>query len=152
MNPYLLVPIHIIFGVAATFLPIWSYLESLKPNESVSRPLLKRISIYSFSTLIISCFSAGYYYINIYGPQIRPAIIDTKPWVHYFIMESKEHIFLFMIPLYLFLIILSFSPPTDTSRLFIRRVSFFILLCGLYAIFTGFFITAAREFNQINIT
>lgn len=70
------------------------------PNLIRKKPdygFLKRFSILGLTTLIISWILAGYYYTTYYGQHVKPQIIKGKiPWAHSILMESKEHIFLFL--------------------------------------------------------
>lgn len=47
-----------------------------------------------------SWLAGGYYYLNYYGTLVKPGILKgTAPWAHAIAMEAKEHIFLFIVPM-----------------------------------------------------
>src|SRR3989344_6768256 len=52
------------------------------------------------AAFIASWIAGGYYYVVHYGTLVKPVIkAGVAQWVHNIIMETKEHIFLFVIPL-----------------------------------------------------
>lgn len=59
-----------------------------------------RLSRFSFSALIsflASWILGGYYYLTYYGKVSKPIILRGNfAWVHKILMESKEHLFLFL--------------------------------------------------------
>lgn len=60
----------------------------------------KWLRIYSLTgtlAFLISWISGGYYYSAYYGKTVKPLILaGSYPWIHKVIMETKEHIFLFL--------------------------------------------------------
>ncbi len=50
--------------------------------------------------LLGSWLLGGYYYLNYYGTLVKPIILKgSAPWAHAIAMEAKEHLFLFLIPM-----------------------------------------------------
>ncbi len=88
--------VHVISGVIGIFLFGGVTLNALKQKPSVK--ILKWFSFLGFLSLMISwTISGGYYYVTYYGKAVKPIIqASNTPWIHSVIMESKEHIFLFL--------------------------------------------------------
>ena len=91
-----LIGIHAITGILAIFTFLLVFIELLSPTEKT----IKRIQVFAYMGTIlifISWIVGGYYYVAHYGPDVKPAIKEgSNPWVHSIIMETKEHIFLFL--------------------------------------------------------
>ena len=50
--------------------------------------------------LLGSWLLGGYYHLNYYGTLVKPIILKgSAPWAHAIAMEAKEHLFLFLIPM-----------------------------------------------------
>jgi len=143
--------IHVIFGVVGIFLFGGVALNLLKQKPSFK--ILKWFSLLGFLGLMISwTISGGYYYVTYYGKAIKPIIqAGATPWVHSVIMETKEHIFLFL-PFLAFLtmliIWLNKESLIEKPRLknMAAIVSFLIMVIGIAIILAGILIsgTASR--------
>ena len=75
---------------------LWVLVELLNPTET----RIKRAKIavvLGVAGLFCAWFIGGFYYVEVYGEQIKPLIkaSDAK-WVHSIVMEVKEHVFLFL--------------------------------------------------------
>ena len=58
---------------------------------------LKRMSFFAFVSFVLSWITGGYYYVTYYGKTVKPVILKGEfAWVHKVLMETKEHIFLFL--------------------------------------------------------
>ena len=58
---------------------------------------LKRMSFFAFLSFVFSWIVGGYYYVTYYGHAVKPIILSGEfPWIHKVLMETKEHIFLFL--------------------------------------------------------
>jgi hypothetical protein len=92
-----LVLIHSTFGAIAAFALTWMIVEMrhLTP-KGVSRAKIASYIVVFFN--IVGCWVvSGIYYVSIYGSQIRPVILGGPyPWIHRIVMETKEHVFLFL--------------------------------------------------------
>ena len=104
---------------------------------------------------IASWFAGGYYYVVYYGVLVKPVIKSgAAPWVHNIIMETKEHIFLFVIPLAITVFFITLLPQEEIERLGFRRAT--LWLCGVVALLglligaMGFMISAAARWGVIN--
>ena len=91
-----LIAMHAITGILAIFAFLLVFVELLTPTEKI----IKRIQIFAYIGTIlifISWIVGGYYYVNYYGADVKPIIKQgSTPWVHSIIMETKEHVFLFL--------------------------------------------------------
>lgn len=92
-----LVLVHSISGGLASLALAWIILETLYPTE---RGLHRaRVASYLAAFLVTTgCWVAGgYNYLTAYGSQVKPTILaGPEPWVHQIVMETKEHIFIFL--------------------------------------------------------
>ena len=88
--------VHVLAGVIGVFLFGAAALELLKNKSSLR--LLRWFSLLGFLFFAgVLWSSAGYYYVLYYGKAVKPVIkAGSTPWVHTVIMETKEHIFLFL--------------------------------------------------------
>ncbi len=92
----LLIGIHAGLGELGVFAFLWAFIEFLNPTAR----RLKRAEI-AVLLGVIFFFAAwvvgGYYYIEFYGAGVKPLIkAGPLPWAHSIIMETKEHVFLFL--------------------------------------------------------
>jgi len=100
----ILLSVHIIIGIIGTIASYATLLWLFKRKIPIR--LLKISSITAFAAYIIAWITGGYYYVVYYGSNVKPIIKDgPNPWAHSIIMETKEHIFLFL-PLLAFVILL----------------------------------------------
>jgi glycopeptide antibiotics resistance protein len=57
----------------------------------------KLVALIGVVFLFLSWFTGGYYYVNIYGNNVKPLIKEGPfPWAHSIVTETKEHVFLFL--------------------------------------------------------
>ena len=93
-NP--LIFIHAIIGEIGLFAYLWVLVEMLNPTETRIRRA-KIAAVIGVSCLLVAWVAGGFYYVDVYGSAIKPAIkaSDAK-WVHSIVMETKEHVFLFL--------------------------------------------------------
>ena len=92
-----LVLVHSISGGLAALALAWIILETLYPTERGLRRA--RVASYLAAFLVTAgCWIVGgYNYLTAYGSQVKPAILaGPEPWVHQIVMETKEHIFIFL--------------------------------------------------------
>lgn len=93
---YLLI-IHVFLGLLGIAAFYAALMVLLKPLNPLKIKLLKIYSLAGFVSFILSWFSGGYYYVIYYGFAVRPLIkAGEYPWIHTVLMETKEHIFLFL--------------------------------------------------------
>jgi hypothetical protein len=91
-----LILIHATIAELGLFAFLWVLVELLDPTEArINRA--KIAAFFGVACLITAWFAGGFYYVEVYGSQIKPIIkgSDAK-WVHSIVMEVKEHVFLFL--------------------------------------------------------
>lgn len=103
---------------------------------------------------IASWIAGGYYYVVYYGTLVRPVIKSgLAPWAHNIIMETKEHIFLFIIPVAITVLLLTLLTKKDMERLGLKRLtgrlSLTVVILGLLIGAMGFAISAAARWGVI---
>ncbi|MBS3176911.1 hypothetical protein J4457_06780 [Candidatus Woesearchaeota archaeon] len=91
-----LIGIHAALGEIGIFAFLWVFVEILNPTDQRMKRA-KIVATLGFIFLLLSWIAGGYYYLNYYGPQVKPIIKEgPAPWAHEVVMEAKEHIFLFL--------------------------------------------------------
>jgi len=87
---------HAIIAEIGLFAYLWVMVEMLNPTEIRIRRA-KIAALIGVSCLFVAWFAGGFYYVDVYGSMVKPAIkaSDAK-WVHSIVMETKEHVFLFL--------------------------------------------------------
>lgn len=93
-----LIGIHLVFAIIGIDAFLWLLGEIVADTKSVRRRVIAALTgIIAFSG---SWIVGGYYYVKFYGSLVKPLIkAGGAPWAHAVAMESKEHVFLFLIPL-----------------------------------------------------
>lgn len=116
MKPIVLV--HSTFGAIAALALVWIILElrHLTP-KGVAR--LKIAAIVAAFFNIVGCWIVGgYYYLTVYSSQLKPIVVGgPEPWVHDIVMETKEHVFLFLPIISLTLMLVLFWLSKDETLL-----------------------------------
>jgi hypothetical protein len=92
-----IVLLHSIIGGISALLFMWIIIEMQNPGpKSLNRA---RLAGYAGALLnVAGCWIiGGYHYLTFYRENIRGIILSgPQPWAHQVIMETKEHIFLFL--------------------------------------------------------
>ncbi len=92
-----LVIIHSTFGAIAALALAWIIIEMrhLTP-KGLTRAKFAGYTAAFFN--VLGCWIVGgYYYLTVYASQLKPIIVEgAQPWAHRIIMETKEHVFLFL--------------------------------------------------------
>lgn len=145
-----LVFIHVLTGFGGFLLPLWIALEMLKPLNKISLRAVRIAAFFSLILIVVSWIIGGLFYINIYGPEIKPVIKETQPWIHNIVMESKEHIFLFIPFLIALLNVLVWSNIERTRRMITTTIIISFIL-GIIITIMGFAISGAREAAELII-
>jgi len=146
-----LIGLHLGFAILA----IDSYLWILGEIAANSMHQLRRqiASIIGIVSLFLSWIIGGYYYVNFYGPVKAGIKEGLAPWAHLIAMETKEHIFLFMIPLAFTAIFLAFLDNETFQRYGLRKwlgwLALILALIGLSIGAMGFIISAAARWGAI---
>lgn len=140
-NP--LIPIHVLTGLGGALSPLWIARKMLKPFNEISLHGIRVVAVLSLILIVASWITGGLYYVNIYGPEVKPIIKVTQPWIHYIVMESKEHIFLFMPFLAILLNILVWGELEKTRRM-VSVVAIALVILGIIMTVMGLAIAGAR--------
>ncbi|RMD45642.1 hypothetical protein D6829_01715 [Candidatus Pacearchaeota archaeon] len=91
-----LVGLHAFLGEIGIVLFIWVFVEMLSPNKERAIRA-KKVACWGLLMFVLSWIVGGIYYVNTYGPDIKPKIkAGPQKWAHGIFMETKEHIFLFL--------------------------------------------------------
>lgn len=86
---------HVLLGLTAAGLSVWLLVGFFK--ERIDLKPLKAASLYGFLSFILSWLAGGYYYVQYYGSVVKPVIKGGDfRWIHSVVMETKEHVFLFL--------------------------------------------------------
>lgn len=145
-----LIGLHLGFAIVGIDAFLW-LLGKLKDGggSQKSRISTAWVGVIAFAA---SWLAGGYYYVVYYGTLVKPVIKSgAAPWVHNIIMEAKEHIFLFVIPLAMTALFVVLLEKEDMERLGLRRRAMW--LCGTVAVLglligaMGFVISAAARWG-----
>lgn len=146
----LLIAIHASAGISAIFAFLLVFVELLHPREkSVNRA--KIFSLLGTMLIFVSWLAGGYYYVTYYGSYIKPVIKEgPTPWIHGVIMETKEHVFLFLpfLSILALSIIFKFDAnllKNNKAKLSVSLLSALIVLIGLTIAAMGYLISAASR-------
>lgn len=86
--------LHVLSGLLG-IVSFAAVLLGLMKNASLRK--LKITSFFGLLAFLVSWFYGGYYYAIYYGDKVKPLIKAGRySWAHNVIMETKEHIFLFL--------------------------------------------------------
>ena len=123
-------------------------------DESGSRKSRIVTAALGVAAFMGSWLSGGFYYVVYYGTLVKPVIKGgLAPWAHNIIMETKEHIFLFVIPLAVTVLFITLLDTEDLKRRTLHRRAMWLsgsvaglgLLIGLM----GFIISAAARWGVV---
>ena len=147
-----LIGLHLAFAIIGIDAFLWLSGEIVANADSVRRRIIAAtIGLVGY---IATWIIGGYYYVTFYGPLVKPIIkAGSVPWAHSVVMEAKEHIFLFAIPIAVTVFFLS-RLDKDQLQLFGLRGSFIrlaVIIAGLGLSFgiMGFIISAAVRWGII---
>ena len=92
-----LIGLHLMSAIVAIDAFLWLLSELRNKNNTVwARRWPALVGILGF---VFSWIVGGYYYVVYYGPLVKPVIKQgAADWAHAVAMESKEHLFLFLLP------------------------------------------------------
>lgn len=91
-----LLGLHAGFGELAALMFAWAFIELFSARASNVRRA--KIAVLLGTLLLVAAWvGGGYYYVEIYGSEVKPFIKEgPMPWAHGVVMETKEHVFLFL--------------------------------------------------------
>ncbi len=91
-----LIGIHAGLGELGAVAFIWAFVELIQPTPA----RLKRAKIagwIGFIAFLAAWVAGGFYYVDFYGGNVKPLIKEgPSKWAHSLMMETKEHVFLFL--------------------------------------------------------
>jgi hypothetical protein len=137
---------HILFGELGCFAFLWIFVELLNLSES-SLKRSRCVACIGTLLIVISWVIGGYYYLSHYAQVIKPAIkTGPYPWAHLIMMETKEHVFLFLpflaFSLYFLLKNASIEGlEASKNKVYVMALSAFIFILGMSMAFYGFLIS-----------
>lgn len=126
-----------------------------KVQDNVGTPTShRRIALVGTLGFVLSWLTGGYYYVHYYGNLVKPIIKNgAAPWAHTIIMETKEHIFLFIIPLAITVLFLTMLTSAEAEQLQVRTQTLWLIriIVGLALLIGafGFIISAAARWGTI---
>ncbi len=152
-----LIGIHAVLGELGIFSFLWVFVELLNPTEERIKRA-KLAALLGLLFLLVSWLAGGYYYVAHYGPDVKPIIKEgPTPWAHGIMMETKEHVFLFL-P---FLAFMGFALlqkyqngliKHQKARKYVLAISVLIILLGLAMAAMGYLIsTSARLALEVKV-
>ncbi len=113
-----------------------------------------KIALVGLVAYILTWIIGGYYYVKFYGPLVKPIIkAGQAPWAHGIVMELKEHVFLFAVPIAFTILMLSRLEPAELESRGLRRGLMMLLIIsaglGLSLGLMGFTISAAARWGAL---
>lgn len=145
-----LVGLHLGFGILGIDGFLWLLGEVLaNPRNRFRMKLAAFIGTLGF---LASWIVGGYYYVVHYGTLVKPVILaGAAPWAHTIMMETKEHIFLFLVPMAFTALILSFVSRDEIEVLGLKKgfaiLVLTIALIGLAIGAMGYMISASARWG-----
>lgn len=107
-NKPVLVGFHLGFAILGIDLLLWLIGEVVAGVRNNRRT--KWVGLGAVGAFTLSWLFGGYYYVKFYGPLVKPIIkASATPWAHAVVMEAKEHMFLFILPMVLTVSFLAFA-------------------------------------------
>ncbi|OGE83490.1 MAG: hypothetical protein A3B10_03685 [Candidatus Doudnabacteria bacterium RIFCSPLOWO2_01_FULL_44_21] len=147
-NKPVLVGLHLGFAILGIDFLLW-LLGELVANAKNQR----RMRWVAWGAVISFAFSwliGGYYYVKFYGSIVKPVILGSvAPWAHQVVMESKEHIFLFILPLSVTILLLTMLTGQEFNdaglKRAVKKLTAITALLALLIGLMGFVISAAAR-------
>jgi MFS family permease len=141
-----LIGLHLGFAIIGIDAFIWLF-GKMRDNGGSQKSMIITAAIGTIS-FVLSWIAGGYYYVIYYGTLVKPIIKSgLAPWAHNIIMEAKEHIFLFIFPLSMTVLFITFLKKEGLDQLGMRKfagyLSIAIAALGLLIGAMGFIISAA---------
>jgi len=126
----LLIKLHSFLGLTAVFLPVFILTEISKTKEKRDQSFLVKIALTILVLIIFSWIAGGYYYVVFYEAKVKPLIKANQPWVHEIIMESKEHIFMYL-PFLALLLFFLVKGKVEKNKTLIKIIAGSIIVLGI---------------------
>lgn len=145
---HLLVYFHAIMGFAGSIAPLWIILKIREPVDRIPLAAIRAVAFISLILIVAAWISGGAYYIEVYSSTVKPGIISIRPWAHFVVMESKEHVFLFLPYLAALLNVLVWNDIERSNRQ-VKAVALSIGILGLVQTLFGFTISCSKEVTEV---
>ncbi|KKU53079.1 MAG: hypothetical protein A3F26_02255 [Candidatus Ryanbacteria bacterium RIFCSPHIGHO2_12_FULL_47_12b] len=148
----ILIGLHLGFAILGIDAFLWLLGELVARAGSASRRMFA--AAVGLASFIGSWFIGGYYYVNFYGPLVKPVILKgSAPWAHAIAMEAKEHIFLFVVPMAVTALLLSRLDNAALDSAGLRKPAIFLAGTlagvGLAIGLMGYIISAAARWGVL---
>jgi len=143
-----LIGLHAALGEIGSISFLWVFVELLSPTPARAKRA-RWVSLIGLTFLLLSWIAGGAYYLTQYAIAVKPIINSgPSPWAHSIIMETKEHIFLFLpfIAFFIFVATTNLSQRlTDNKneRIGILMASGLLFLMGMSMAGMGYLISYA---------
>jgi len=147
----LLVATHAVIGILAIFAFLLVFVELLDSKEKTAKRV-KAFALIGTILIFVSWIVGGYYYVTYYGPDVKPLIKEgASPWIHSVVMETKEHVFLFLPFLAILATGMIFSSNAELlknhkTKLAVLMLCALIILIGLAITGMGFLISTGARY------
>jgi len=147
-NKPVLIGLHLVFAILGIDLFLWLAGEVIA--NPVGRLRMRLVAVFGVISFILTWIVGGYYYVVYYGSLVKPIIkAGVAPWAHVIAMEAKEHLFLFIIPLALTAVFLSFLKKEQIESFGLKRtflsLTVLVAFLGLFLGLLGYIISAAAR-------
>ena len=145
-----LIGLHLGFAIIGIDAFLWLLGEVVADAGSIKRRAMA--AIIGLGGYLVTWIIGGYYYVKFYGPLVKPIIkAGNAPWAHLVAMEAKEHIFLFVIPISITILLLSRLDKEQLRSFGLRKplIRLIMIVAGLGLSFgiMGFIISAAARWG-----
>ena len=146
-----LVGLHLGFAIIGIDAFLWLLGEIVANAQSFARR--RATALIGIGGFLLSWIIGGYYYVVYYGTVVKPEIkAGLAPWIHSIVMETKEHVFLFLLPLALTAFFLTLLNKEAFEDLKVKPLSVLLALLivgiGLAIGAMGFMISAAARWGS----
>lgn len=116
---------HASFGVLGTILAVWVFVETLNAREQNAQRI-RRAALSVTLCMGAAWIFGGYWYLHFYPAERRMILAGPWPLAHSLFMETKEHLFLTLLILSLYL------PIAAADKLYVnaaaRRMVLFVAM------------------------
>lgn len=122
--------VHVLFGVLGILLAVALLVYALNANEK-NIPRIKRLSLYTALSMILSYLIGGWWYVIYYAAERDIIRAGAWKWAHTFFMEFKEHFFFALLFLSILLPIIAYRNDLmvlENRRLLVVVVSLVVLI------------------------
>lgn len=148
-----LIGLHLGAGIVGIDAFLW-LLGKLKGGDGSQKSLIFTAAV-GAGAFIASWLAGGFYYVVYYGTLVKPIIKKgVAPWAHNIVMETKEHVFLFLIPLAMTILFIVMLDKERLEQLKLRRPAMWLAGAaaglGLLIGAMGFIISAAARWGSVS--